>query len=100
MKVYVIVQETLSWWDNDFFTNVHVFKDRQSALNFLKLLKDSTIEELMDDFKYDTIDDLNADCDCFEIEDEDFMSIRLEEWGTENIYHRRRCNGNELIWRY
>ena len=86
MKVYVVVQETLGWWDNDFYTNVHVFKDRQSALNFLKLLKDSTIEELMDDFNYKTIDDLNADCDNFDIEDEDFMSIRLDEWGSENLY--------------
>ena len=33
-----------------------------------------------------TIDDLNADCDNFEIEDEDYMNIRLEEWGSEILY--------------
>ena len=36
MQVHILVQEYLSYWDNDFTTNVYAFKDRQSAINYLK----------------------------------------------------------------
>lgn len=86
MQVHILVQEYLSYWDNDFTTNVYAFKDRQSAINFLKVHKEATIDEIMDEYKYKSIDDLNADCDCFEIEDEDWFCIRLDEYGTECLY--------------
>ena len=86
MQVHILVQEYLSYWDNDFTTNVYAFKDRQSAINYLKELKESTLEEIMEEYNYKSIDDLNADCDYFEIEDEDWFCIRLDEYGTECLY--------------
>ena len=86
MQVHILVQEYLSYWDNDFTTNVYAFKDRQSAINYLKELKESTLEEIMEEYNYKSIDDLNADCGYFEIEDEDWFCIRLDEYGTECLY--------------
>lgn len=86
MQVHILVQEYLSYWDNDFTTNVYAFKDRQSAINYLKELKESTLEEIMAEYNYKSIDDLNADCDYFEMEDEDWFCIRLDEYGTECLY--------------
>ena len=86
MQVHILVQEYLSFWDNDFTTNVYAFKDRQSAINYLKELKESTLEEIMEENKYDSIERLRIDCDYLEIEDDDFFGIRLEEYGTECLY--------------
>lgn len=86
MQVHILVQEYLSYWDNDFTTNVYAFKDRQSAINYLKELKESTLDEIMNEYDYKSIDDLNANCDYFEIEDEDWFCIRLDEYGTECLY--------------
>ena len=86
MQVHILVQEYLSYWDNDFTTNVYAFKDRQSAINYLKELKESTLDEIMAEYNYKSIDDLNAGCDYFEIEDEDWFCIRLDEYGTECLY--------------
>ena len=84
MKVYTLIHETYGWWDNEYDVNIYTFKDRQSAINYLKILSEMLIEDAL---KHNdmTLEDLrNNDYDYFD-QEEDYLYIRIEEWGSETL---------------
>ena len=86
MKVYVLIHETYGWWDNDYTTQVYTFKDKQSAINYLAVLREMLLDDAL---KYNdlTIEDLtNSDDDYLDIEDDDSFTISIEEWGSETLW--------------
>ena len=84
MKVYTLVHETYGWWDNEYDTTIYTFKDRQSAINYLKILSEALIDDALDHNNI-TLEDLeNNDYDYFD-QEEDYLYIRIEEWGSETL---------------
>ena len=84
MKVYTLIHETYGWWDNDYNVNIYTIKDRQSTINYLKILSEMLIEDAL---KHNdmTLEDLrNNDYDYFD-QEEDYLYIRIEEWGSETL---------------
>ena len=47
MKVYTLLHETYGWWDNDYNVDIYTFKDRQSAINYLKILSEALIDDAL-----------------------------------------------------
>ena len=83
MKVYTLVHETYGWWDNDYNVNIYTFKDRQSAINYLKILSEMLIEDALkhNDMK---LEDFDYDYNRFD-QEEDYLYISIEEWGSETL---------------
>ena len=84
-KVYILVHESHSYWDNDYNVNFKTFKDKESAMNYLKIMKQEfidnacdhenlTVEELRDGYIY-----------AFE-DEEDYFRIDIEEYGYDLAY--------------
>ena len=88
MKVYVLVHESYTWWDNDYTTQVYTFKDRQSAINYLTVLKEMLLDDAL---KHNdlTIEDFENSDDYYmylDMEDSEFFTVRIEEWGSESLW--------------
>ena len=83
MKVYTLIHETYGWWDNDYYTEIYTFKDRQSAINYLKILSETLLEDALKSNDI-TLEDIDNDYDAFE-QEEDFFFIKIEEWGSETL---------------
>jgi hypothetical protein len=90
MKVYVVLKQTYGYWDNDHCCEINVFKDRQSAVNFLQVLKEDILLDAMNELNVSTIKEIeelynnnesvwsfNNENDCFYID--------IEEWGYETL---------------
>ena len=84
MKIYTLIHESYGWWDNDYCTQIYTFKDRQSAINYLKILSEALIDDALkyNDMKLEDFE--NNDYDYFE-QEEDYLYIRIEEWGSETL---------------
>jgi hypothetical protein len=83
MKVYTLIHESYGWWDNDYCTEIYTFKDRQSAINYLKILSEMLIEDALKHNNM-TLEEINNDYDTLE-QDDDYLYIRIEEWGSETL---------------
>ena len=84
MKVYTLLHETYGWWDNDYNVDIYTFKDRQSAINYLKILSEMLIEDALkhNDMKIEDFE--NNDYDYLD-QEEDYLYIRIEEWGSDTL---------------
>lgn len=87
MKVYVLVHESYTWWDNDYETQVYAFKDKPSAINYLAVLREMLLDDALEHNNL-TIEDLTNDDDYMylDMEDDDYFIIRIEEWGSESLW--------------
>jgi hypothetical protein len=90
MKVYVVLKQTYAYWDNDHCCNMNVFKDRQSAVNFLQMLKEDILLDAMSELNVSTIKEIeelfhdNESIWGFSNEP-DYFYIEIEEWGYEML---------------
>ena len=58
MKVYLLIHETYTCSDNDFYFDIKTFQSKQSAMNYLKLLKECILEEILHSLKIKNIEEL------------------------------------------
>ena len=101
MKVYALVKETYVYWDNDYDCTVKIFVDRESAINFLAIEKESILDEVYYEIK-GTLEDANlppTEKSLEQLYDEgdsnyiydftshdDYFRIYIEEWGSETLH--------------
>ena len=88
MKVYVLVHESYTWWDNDYTTQVYTFKDKQSAINYLAVLRDTLLDDALEhnDMKIEDFENSDDYYMYLDMEGEDFFTVRIEEWGSESLW--------------
>ena len=88
MKVYTLVKESYSYWDSDYNVSLKVFKDKQSAMNYLEIEKESLLQDAMKQLDVTTIEEIQA---LYDEEDgvyyfensKDSYYIEIEEWGHD-----------------
>lgn len=97
MKVYLLIQETYCYEDNGFYVEHWIFKDKQSAINYLSIIKESILEDIyelldsdFDEHSYErTEENLKKLYDSNEYliysysNDPDYFFIDIEDWGYE-----------------
>ena len=99
MKVYLLLKETYCYNDNEFYTDQWIFKDKQSAMNYLTMLKENILEEtyecLSDDLEENSFEkteeglqklyDTNQYLIYSYSNDPDYFFIDIEDWGYEKL---------------
>ena len=101
MKVYALIKETYVYWDNDYDCTVKIFTDRESALNYLVIEKESILDEVYSELKSsfedadlpatekgleELYDDGNSNYIYDYTDHDDYFRIYIEEWGFETLY--------------
>ena len=90
-KVYILVHESYAYWDNEYDVNFKTFKDKESAMNYLKIMKQEFIDDACDHENL-TVEELrNAyesdDGYVYAFEDEeDYFRIDIEDYGYDCAY--------------
>mgnify|MGYP003299105125 CR=1 FL=1 len=90
-KVYVLVIEYYIYWDNEHTTKTEVFSDKQSAMNYLQMLKPQSLNDICETTGY-TIEELKQYHDegeyvwCFDINDDDYFHVEVDEYGYDRMY--------------
>lgn len=84
MKVYLLIKESYGSYDNFYDTTVQSFIDRESALNYLAIEKESKIEEAMREVKVSTIEELENSSYVYDFDNrDDYYYIDIEDWGYD-----------------
>jgi hypothetical protein len=90
-KVYILVHESYAYWDNDYDVNFKTFKDKESAMNYLKIMKQEFIDNACDHENL-TVEELRNAYDsddgyvyAFE-DEEDYFRLDIEEYGYDCAY--------------
>ncbi len=90
-KVYLLVHETYVYLDNDYDVSFKVFDDEQSAINYLKILRDECLADICER-ESTTIENLKQEVEdgsyyIYTFEDEpEYFKIEIEEYGYNCIY--------------
>lgn len=90
-KVYLLVKESYIYWDNDYDTTFNVFFDKQSAMNYLAVMKEMLLDEAIQELNVTSVKEIEA---LAEEEDrvydysnsDDYYHIDIEEWGHDYLY--------------
>lgn len=91
MKVYVLLYESFSYYDNETTNSIKVFVDRDSALRYFAVFKEQLLDNAMEELNFKTVQELE---DSFENDseyiydyrnEEDYYYIDIEDWGTDRL---------------
>ena len=87
MKVYLLIQETYGYWDNDYSVSITAFNSKQSAINYLAEVKEFLIRDALETINCETTEELTEDNGVYVYEDyTDYFKVDIEEWGYECLY--------------
>ena len=90
-KVYILVHESYAYWDNDYDVSFKTFKDKESAINYLKIMKQEFINDACD-YENLTVEELrnsfdNDDGHVYDFEDtEEYFRLDIEDYGYDCAY--------------
>ena len=91
MKVYILLYESYSYYDNDVTNSIKVFADKASAIHYLDVLKEQLIENALEELNLKNLQELE---ESFENDSEyiyyyrnevDYYYIDIEDWGTDTL---------------
>ena len=86
MKIYLLIDESYGSYNNDYFTSFQSFIDRESAMNYLAIKKESKIENAMQVLNVSTIKELENCSDVYDFDNrDDYYYIDIEDWGYDNL---------------
>lgn len=90
-KVYLLVKESYIYWDNDYDTTFNVFLDKQSAMNYLAVMKEMLLDEAMNELNVTTVKEIEALAEeentVYDYANkDDYYHIDIEEWGHDYLY--------------
>ena len=101
MKVYALVKESYFYWDGDYETKIELFSNKQDAINYLNIVKESSLEDVYREI-YDLFENNNLeftetnlailaeryeDDPIYEFSNkEDYFRVYIEEWGYDEYY--------------
>lgn len=80
-KVYALLRESYLNYDNDYYTDLIIFKDIDSAQTYLEILKESITNEVLEEGYIDSIDD----CYFYEDKDPNMFYMDIDDWGYEKL---------------
>lgn len=91
MRVYVLLYESYSYYDNETTNSIKVFADKGSAIHYLDVLKEQLIENALEELNFKTVQELE---ESYENDSEyiysytnevDYYYIDIEDWGTDTL---------------
>ena len=91
MKVYILLYESYSYYDNEATNSIKVFADKGSAIHYLDILKEQLIENALEELNLKNLQELE---ESFENDSEyiysytnedDYYYIDIEDWGTDTL---------------
>ena len=91
MKVYILLYESYSYYDNDVINSIKVFADKDSAMRYFAVLKEQLLDNALEELNFKTVQELE---DSFENgsdyiydyrNDDDYYYINIEDWGTDTL---------------
>ena len=91
MKVYILLYESYSYYDNDSTNSIKVFVDRDSALRYFAVFKEHLLDNALEELDYKTVQELEYEFenDGYHIYDyrneDDYYYIDIEDWGTDTL---------------
>ena len=99
MKIYTLVKESYCYWNGDYDCTIELFKDKQSAMNYMKFKKEEILEdaynELGDFFENSLLEKTEYNLailaerheDIYDFTNTaDYFRISIEEWGYDECY--------------
>ena len=90
MKVFVLIKERFSYYDNGTDFEIKIFKDEQSAINYLQIEKEELLLEAMKEIGANTLEELESYAEegeivyTFENEECNYY-IDIEDWGYDSL---------------
>jgi hypothetical protein len=86
LKVYLLIHESYSYWDEDTTFKVCAFKDKSSALVYMKVLSEKLINEALEINGDIVVNNKESDDYDYIEQEEDSLYITIDEWGHELVY--------------
>jgi hypothetical protein len=86
LKVYLLIHESYSYWDEDTTFKVYTFKDRASAIIYMEILSEKLIDEALEINKDIVVNNREDDDYNYIEQDENSLYIAIDEWGHEYVY--------------
>jgi hypothetical protein len=91
MKVYILLYESFSYYENETTNSIKVFADKASAIHYLDILKEQLIENALEELNFKTVQELEESYEndseyiYYYANEDDYYYINIEEWGTDTL---------------
>ena len=91
MKVYVLLYESFSYFDNEVTNSIKVFADKDSALQYFAILKEQLLDNALEELNFKTVQELeesyedNSEYIYYYKNEEDYYYIDIEDYGSDKL---------------
>lgn len=91
MKVYILLYESYSYYDNEATNSIKVFADKGSAIHYLDILKEQLLENALEELNLKTVQELEESYEndseyiYYYANETDYYYINIEDWGTDRL---------------
>ena len=92
MKVYLLVHESYSHWNGDYYVDVKSFKNKQSAINYLTIWKNEILNDYLGEETENikTIEEykesLGGSLYCLITTEDDWFKVDVKDAGYDILY--------------